>query len=126
MNKIELEGRNVRDVVLKYTKNGKPYAQFTIAASDKYKDETGEWKERNLIFLNCVAFGKLAEMLTGCSKGLQLRVEGALKRNKYKRKDGTEHEFMQVLVRRVSLPLSENSQLQRQKKQNIWEETFGA
>lgn len=125
MNKIELEGRSVREIACSYTKTGRPYARFIIAASDKYKDEVGEWKERNLIYMNCIAFGYLAEMLAGCKQGKLLRVEGVLKRNKYTGRDGNKREEIQVLVRRISVPLRNDTSIQ-EPSAGRWEETFGA
>ena len=68
MNKIELMGRLVADVELKKAskKEGSDYARFTLAVPRKnVKDKTD--------FINCVAFGKLAEVISKyCKKGQRI------------------------------------------------------
>lgn len=88
MNKIELMGRLTADVELKKAtkKDGADYIRFTIAVPRKLvKDKTD--------FIDCVAFGKLAETISKyCKKGQRIIVCGSLqidtvekdeKKNKY-------------------------------------------
>lgn len=56
MNIIILTGRLTRDPELKTGQSGKAYARFTLAVErPMQKDETD--------FINCVAFGKTAELI---------------------------------------------------------------
>lgn len=56
MNKVELLGRTTADVELQKSKDGKEYARFTLAVQRKLDKEKTD-------FLDCVAFGKLAETI---------------------------------------------------------------
>lgn len=74
MNKLTLMGRLVADVELKKAtkKEGSDYARFTLAVPRKnVKDKTD--------FIDCVAFGKLAEIISKyCKKGQRIIVCGSL------------------------------------------------
>lgn len=81
MNKVTLIGNLVRDLELK-NYNGidekGSYVQFTLAIND-YKN-----KEKEALFINIVAFGKEAEVLSKyLSKGRKILVEGKLNNVSY-------------------------------------------
>ena len=82
MNKLELMGRLTKDVELKKGKNDKEYAVFTLAIPRKENKEITD-------FVDCVAFGKLAEALQKYTeKGNRLIVTGSIHFDKYQDKDG--------------------------------------
>ena len=86
MNKVELLGRMTAAADLRSVgKDGNKVANFTLAV-DRYgaKDETD--------FIKCVAWGKLAELISSyIKKGRQLVVVGNLRTGSYKvEKDGVE------------------------------------
>ena len=93
MNKIELMGRLVADVELKKAtkKDGADYARFTLAVPRKnVKDKTD--------FINCVAFGKLAEVIAKyCKKGQRIIVCGSLQIDLVE-KDGAKSSYTNVIV----------------------------
>ena len=74
MNKVELMGRLVADAEMKKSikKEGSDYARFTLAVPRKnIKDKTD--------FINCVAFGKLAEVISKyCKKGQRIVACGSI------------------------------------------------
>lgn len=85
MNKIELIGRLTKDVEVKTTKSKVSVATFTLAVDRKYSKE-GEQKTD---FIDCVAFGKLVDILTKYTKkGQKIAVVGSLNINQYKDKEG--------------------------------------
>lgn len=72
MNKIELMGRATADVELQKSKDGKEYARFTLAVQRKLDKEKTD-------FLDCVAFGKLAEIISSyVKKGNRIIVCGSI------------------------------------------------
>lgn len=57
MNNVNLVGRLVKDVDLNYTAgSGKAVGKFTIAVKRAFKKDESD-------FLNCVVFGKTAEII---------------------------------------------------------------
>lgn len=84
INKVILGGRLVRNVELKFAQSGIAVANFTIAVNrySKNKDEKAD-------FINCVAFGKTAELISErTEKGGRVIVEGSIKTGSYENKDG--------------------------------------
>lgn len=72
MNKVELMGRATADVELQKSKDGKEYARFNLAVQRKLDKEKTD-------FLNCVAFGKLAEIISQyVKKGNRIIVCGSI------------------------------------------------
>ena len=79
MNKVFLIGRMVKEADLRYTKNGKAVAVFTIAVN-RNKEQTD--------FIRITAFGKTAENTANyTSKGSLVAVEGTIVTGSYE-KDG--------------------------------------
>ncbi len=81
VNKCILLGRLGRDPEVRYTTTGSALCTFSIATSEKWtkdgqKHEQTEWH-------NCVAFGKVAELVSKyVFKGSQVYIEGSLKTTK--------------------------------------------
>lgn len=84
MNNVNLVGRLVKDVDLNYTAgSGKAVGKFTIAVKRAFKKDESD-------FLNCVVFGKTAEII--CQyffKGDMIGITGSIRNNNYKKDDGT-------------------------------------
>jgi single-strand DNA-binding protein len=88
MNIILLCGRFTGDAKITYAQNGDnmAIAHFTLACDRKGKKEEGK---QSADFINCVAFGKTAEVIekyTG--KGSKVMVRGHWQSSSYKNKDG--------------------------------------
>ena len=80
-------GRLTRDPDIKYTQgdNTMCVARFSLAVDRKFKREG----EPIADFINCVAFGKTAEVLEKyCHQGTKLVVEGRIQTGSYTNKDG--------------------------------------
>ena len=59
---VTLRGRLTRDPEMRYSNAGKPVTKFAIVTSRRFKNqETSEWEDRDTTFLDCVAFGELAD-----------------------------------------------------------------
>lgn len=88
MNIVLLGGRFTGDSKITYAQNGDnmAIAHFTLACDRKGKKEEGK---QSADFINCVAFGKTAEVIekyTG--KGSKVMVRGHWQSGSYKNKDG--------------------------------------
>lgn len=83
LNKVMIIGHLGRDPEMRYTAEGTPVANFSVATSEKYKDkENTEWHR-------VVAFARLAEICGEyLRKGKQVYVEGRLQTRKWTDKDG--------------------------------------
>lgn len=76
MNKVTLIGRLTKDVELRKTQSGTAVANFTLAVNRKF---TKQGEERQVDFLNIVAWGKTAEFCEKYfNKGLQVAVAGSI------------------------------------------------
>ena len=76
MNSVQMLGRLTRDPEVRYTQTQKTMTTFTLAVNTTMRDETGKPKA---IFVNCVAWGKTAEVIGSfVKKGHRLLVEGSL------------------------------------------------
>lgn len=87
MNSVQLIGRLVKDVEMRYTPSGHANTTFTLAVNRKFKNQqTGE---READFINCVAWRGLAETIANnLSKGRELGVVGSWQTRSYEGQDG--------------------------------------
>ena len=101
INHIFIVGNLGRDPEIRYTKDNKPVANFSVAASESWKDKQGEWQERTEWF-RVVAFGYTAEKVERTfAKGKQVLVEGKMQTRKWTDKDGNEQTTTEIVADRV-------------------------
>lgn len=87
VNKATIIGNLGADPEFKETQNGTALANLSIATNEKWKDKTGEKKERTE-WHRVVFFGRTAEVCREyLTKGQQVYVEGRIQTDKYE-KDG--------------------------------------
>lgn len=78
VNKVILLGNVGKDPEIKALPSGQAVANFSIATSDRYKDQQGNYQDRTE-WHNITAYGKLAEIVRDyVKKGNKLYVEGRL------------------------------------------------
>ncbi len=95
MNKITLLGRLVRTPEMRYRQNAKAIAHYTLAVNRKYNRDG----EQNVDFIDCVAFGKCAEIAEKwLVKGKQLVVVGNLQIRTYTDQQGNARKVAEVVV----------------------------
>lgn len=92
MNNVQLSGRLTRDSELKYLTNNNAVARFNLAVdknlSREKRQELESKGQQTADFINCQAWGKMAENLVKYSgKGLRVIVEGRIQTGSYE-KDG--------------------------------------
>lgn len=89
INTITIAGRVTRDIQL--TQGEKPIANFSVAVN--------RMKEGECDYINCVAFGKTAEVLNQYVKqGDQVIVNGSLRIENYEDKEGNKRTSAKVVV----------------------------
>lgn len=82
--KFDLIGNLIRKPEIRYTPNGKPIAEFSVAINDVYRPHEGAEPVEETSFFDCKAFGKLAELLQQYTdKGSRLYLAGSLKQDRW-------------------------------------------
>lgn len=95
MNNINLIGRLVKDVELKYTSEGKAVANFVIAVNRQYQKNEAD-------FFPIVIWGKPAEnCATYISKGSKVAVTGRVQIRSYDASDGNKRYITEVIANNV-------------------------
>ena len=101
LNKVMLIGNVGQDPELRYTPDGNPVANFSIAVNrrrkvgDEFKDET-EW-------FNIVCFSRTAENVNQyLSKGQKVYVEGRFQSREYVGQDGNQRKSFEVIANDVT------------------------
>lgn len=108
MNNVVLTGRIAKDLELKYTQNGKAYCRFTLAVDRGMSKEKKQEAEANgqptVDFINCVAWGKVAETINRyTAKGKKILVNGSIETGSYTAQDGSKRYTTDVLVNRIEI-----------------------
>ena len=78
MNRVVLIGNLGKDTEVRFTQTGNAVCNFSIAISEKWRDQSGELKEKTE-WVNIVVWGKRAEACGQyLAKGSKVAVEGKL------------------------------------------------
>lgn len=86
MNKTQLIGNLVSDVEFKQSASGAGVAKLRLAVRRNFKNQQNEYDSD---FINCVAFGKTAEMIAKYfNKGSKIAVDGRIQTGSYDNKQG--------------------------------------
>jgi single-strand DNA-binding protein len=95
-NKIMIVGYLGRDPELRYTPQGTPVCDFTVATTDRRKDKSGGVQEITTWF-RVSLFGRQAEVASQyLAKGRQVYVEGSLTQREWTDKDGATRTTLEV------------------------------
>ena len=98
INRVTLIGAVGQDPETRFTASGMAVASFSLATSTKQKD-----KEEVTMWHNCVAFGKLAEIVSQyVTKGSKLYLDGAIQYQTYE-KDGETRYATKIVVNDLSM-----------------------
>jgi single-strand DNA-binding protein len=101
INKVILVGNLGRDPEVRYAQNGMAICKLSLAVTERVKDGPDGWKDATEWF-RVALFGKMAENAGQyLQKGRQVYVEGRLKTDKYKDKEGVERTSVEVLANTV-------------------------
>lgn len=95
-NKISILGHLGRDPELRYTPQGTPVCDFSIATSEKRKDSSGEMQDVTTWF-RVTFWGRQAELASQyLSKGRQVFVEGRLSQREWTDREGGKRYSLEV------------------------------
>ncbi|HYP26108.1 MAG TPA: single-stranded DNA-binding protein [Blastocatellia bacterium] len=113
-NKVMIVGYLGRDPELRYTTQGTPVCDFSIATTERRKDKAGEMQELTTWF-RVSLFGRQAEVASQyLTKGRQVYVEGQLSQKEWTDKDGASRTSLEVRGTDIQFlsPASEGDQVQ--------------
>lgn len=108
MNKWIGLGRLVRDPEIRYSQgeNNLCIARYTLAVDRRFKKDG----EQSADFIQCVAFGKMAEFVEKWFKqGTKIAVTGRIQTGSYTNKDGQKVYTTEVVVEEQEFAESKNS-----------------
>ena len=95
-NKIILVGNLGRDPELRYTPQGTPVCNFTVATNEKRKDRAGEMQDVTTWF-RVTLWGRQAETASQyLTKGRPIDIEGRLRLDEYTDRDGNKRQTLEV------------------------------
>lgn len=109
MNKVILMGRLTRDAEIRYSQgeNATAIARFSLAVDRRIRRDNDE---QGADFINCIAFGKIAEFLERFGrKGTKFVLEGRIQTGSYTNKDGQRVYTTDVVVENMEFAESKSS-----------------
>jgi single-strand DNA-binding protein len=99
LNKVTLIGRLGRDPEVRFTGSGRAVATFTLATSERWKDQEGNDQERTE-WHRIVAWGRLGEICGEyLSKGRQIYVEGRIQTRDWEDQEGNRRTTTEIIAR---------------------------
>ena len=100
MNSVNLVGRVVRDIELKYTGNGTAVANFTVAVDRRFKNAEGEYEAD---FIDVVVWRQSAEFASKYfKKGEPIAIQGSIQTRNYENNEGRKVYVTEVVADNVS------------------------
>ncbi len=101
LNNCTFIGNLGKDVDVRYMKDGKPVASFSLACSESWKDKTTGEKVEKTEWVNVSAFGRLAEIMSEyLKKGSKIYISGKFTTDKYE-KDGETKYSTKIIAREM-------------------------
>ena len=100
---ITVIGNATADPELRFTGNGKPVANGTIASTPRVFDrQANEWKDGEALFLRYSVFGPAAEHVAGSiTKGMRVIAVGKLKQRSYQDREGNQRTAIELEVEEI-------------------------
>ena len=97
---ITVVGNLTADPELRYTQNGLPVANFTIASTPRTFDrQANEWKDGEALFLRASVWREFAEHVAGSlTKGARVVATGRLKQRSYQDREGNNRTSIELEV----------------------------
>jgi single-strand DNA-binding protein len=104
VNKVILLGNVGKDPEIRATAGGTMVASFSLATTDRTKDQSGNWSDRTE-WHNLVAFQRTAEIIRDyVKKGSKLYIEGKIQTRSWDDKTSGEKKYRtEIIVNDISL-----------------------
>lgn len=97
---ITVVGNLTADPELRFTQNGLPVANFTIASTPRIFDRAaGEYKDGDALFLRASVWREFAEHVAGSlTKGMRVIAQGRLRQRTYQDREGNQRTAIELEV----------------------------
>ena len=103
LNKIMLIGNLGKDPEIRYTPEGTPVANFSIATSENWTDKSGS-RQEHTEWHTIVAWNRLADLAKKyLSKGRQVYIEGRIRTREWNDRDGNKRRTTEVVATQMVL-----------------------
>jgi single-strand DNA-binding protein len=101
--KVMIIGNLGRDPEMRYTPNGRPVTEFSVAVSHRSRDpQTGEWADDQTDWYRVTVWGDRAERTAEqFRKGNKVFVEGRFRTREYEAKDGQKRTSLEITADNV-------------------------
>jgi single-strand DNA-binding protein len=101
--KVMIIGNLGRDPEMRYTPNGRPVTEFSVAVSHRSRDpQTGEWADDQTDWYRVTVWGDRAERTAEqFRKGNKVFVEGRFRTREYEAKDGQKRVSLEITADNV-------------------------
>lgn len=107
---ITITGNLAADPELRITPNGKATVRMRIAATDRWRDETGTWIEGTTSWHTAIAWGTLAELCADrLTKGDPVIVHGRLTQRTYTNPDNEHRHVWEITAEDIGALLRRNT-----------------
>lgn len=101
LNEVRLLGNVGKDCDMKHSQSGNAVAKFSLATTESYKKEDGEWVN-NTTWHNIVCFGKTAEYCAkSIIKGAVVFVGGKISISEYADSNGDKKSSFSIIADKV-------------------------
>ena len=99
MNKVILIGRFTRDPESRMSQSNMEISRFSLACQGEFVNRNGE---REVEFVNCVAFNRLATTINRyCRKGSLISATGRIRNSSYDAQDGSKRYTTDVVIEQM-------------------------
>lgn len=97
---VTIVGNISTDVELRYTPQGTPVAQFSVAVNERrFNRETNQWEDGDATFYRVSAWKQLGEHAAETlAKGMEVIVKGKFTARNYTTREGAERTSLEVTV----------------------------
>lgn len=97
VNKVTLVGNLGAAPELKELQSGQKVCTFSVATSDNYKDDSGQWQDRTE-WHRVVAWGNAADRAARLDKGQTIYLEGKIQTRKWQDKNGNDRYSTEIVA----------------------------
>lgn len=120
MNSVNLIGRLSNNPEIRHTTSNQTICRFTLAVTRRFKNSEGDYEAD---FINCVAFGKTAELIGNyVEKGDLLGIDGRIQTGSYTVQDGSKRYTTDVVVENITFINMKKKNVQQADTQQVTNE----
>ena len=101
MNVVTLIGRLGQEPDIRYSAQGSPIANFSLALNEAYTDSEGN-KQEHVNWIPCKGFNRIAEVVGEyLTKGMRVGITGSLRQRTWEDDNANKRSVIEVVVRSI-------------------------